>query len=45
MHRVWLVFFSLAVAFITIGLTSQRTFLYVGLGFLFVAIYRLARRS
>ena len=45
MRRIWLVFFALAIAFITIGLSGQRTFLYVGLAFMVIAILRLARRG
>jgi hypothetical protein len=43
MRRLWLVFFALAVAFITIGLSGQRNFLYAGIAFLVIALLRLAR--
>lgn len=45
MHRVWLVFFALAVAFITIGFSGQRTFIYIGIAFLAIAMLRWVRRS
>lgn len=44
MHRVWLVFFALAVAFITIGFSGQRTFIYIGIAFLVIALFRLIPR-
>jgi hypothetical protein len=43
MQRLWLVSFALAVAFITIGFSGQRTFLYVGIGFLILSLVRLLR--
>jgi hypothetical protein len=38
-------FFALSIAFIGIGITGQRTFLYVGFAFLALAIARLVRVS
>ena len=40
-----MVFFSIGIAFITIGIASNRTFLYVGLAFLALAIARLIRAA
>ena len=37
-------FIALAVAFITLGLTSNRVFIYVGVAFLVVALSRLLFR-
>lgn len=45
MHKSSIVFLILAVAFIVIGLSGQRVFLFVGLAFLVVAVLRsLPRR-
>ena len=41
--RPALAFFALAVAFIALGVTGNRTFLYVGLAFLAVALAVFAR--
>jgi hypothetical protein len=38
-------FFALAIAFIGIGISGQRTFLYVGTAFLVIAVLRLVRSS
>jgi hypothetical protein len=40
-----MVFFSIGIAFISIGLISNRTFLYIGIALLVLAIIRLARSS
>ena len=46
MHRSSIAFFILAMAFIVIGLSGQRVFLFVGVAFLVVAVLRsLPRRS
>jgi len=44
MRNAALVFLVLAVAFIAIGLAGQRTFIWVGLAFLVVAMLRLLPR-
>jgi len=41
--RAALPFIALAAAFITLGLTSNRVFLYVGVAFLAVGLAALAR--
>lgn len=46
MRNLAIVFMVLAIAFIAIGLSGQRTFIYVGIAFLVVAILRwLPRRT
>lgn len=45
MRTISMVLFSIAVAFICIGLTANRTFLYVGVAFMVMAIARLVRAS
>jgi len=42
--RASLPFIALAAAFITLGLTSNRVFLYVGIVFLVIGVAALARR-
>jgi hypothetical protein len=44
MRNAAVVFLILAIAFITIGLSGRRTFLFVGVAFLVVALLRWARR-
>jgi hypothetical protein len=43
MPKVSGAFFALAIAFIAIGLSGQRTFIYIGIVFLVVALLRLRR--
>lgn len=43
MRNVAIVFLVLAIAFITIGLSGRRTFLFVGVAFLVVALLRWRR--
>jgi len=43
MPKVSAAFLVLAIAFIAIGLSGQRTFIYVGIVFLVVALARLRR--
>jgi len=45
MRTISMVFFSIAIAFITIGLTANRTFLYVGIAFMVLAVARLVRAT
>jgi hypothetical protein len=46
MKKLSVVFLVLAIAFIVIGLSGQRAFIYIGIAFLAVAILRsLPRRS
>jgi len=40
-----MVFLILAIAFITIGLTGRRTFLFIGVAFLVVAFLRWRRQQ
>lgn len=40
-----MLFFSLAIAFIGIGITGQRTCLYIGIAFLVLAVLRLVRAA
>jgi hypothetical protein len=44
MRNVAMVFLVLGVAFIAIGLSGQRTFIYVGIAFLAVALLRFLPR-
>jgi hypothetical protein len=44
MRNIALVFLVLAIAFIAIGISGQRTFLFVGLAFLAVAMLRFLPR-
>lgn len=43
MRRVAMVFLILAIAFIAIGLSGRRTFIFVGITFLVVALLRWRR--
>ena len=43
MPKVSGAFLALAIAFIAIGLSGQRTFIYIGIVFLVVALLRLRR--
>ena len=43
MRHVPMVFLVLAIAFITIGLSGRRTFIFVGVAFLVVALLRWRR--
>jgi hypothetical protein len=43
MPKVSVAFFTLAIAFIAIGLSGQRTFVYIGIVFLVVALLRFRR--
>lgn len=43
MHRAAMVFLILAIAFIAIGISGRRTFLFVGIAFLVVALLRWRR--
>jgi hypothetical protein len=45
MRTVSLAFFALAIAFIGVGISGQRTFLYLGIVFLVLASLRLFRSS
>ena len=45
MRTIAMIFFSIGIAFVCIGLTANRVFLYVGLAFLILAIARLVRSS
>jgi hypothetical protein len=40
-----LAFFAIATAFLGIGISGQRTFIYVGIAFLIIAIIQLKRNS
>ena len=44
MRNIALVFLVLAIAFIAIGISGQRTFIFVGLAFLVVAMLRFLPR-
>ncbi|MDQ5844518.1 MAG: hypothetical protein M3539_04410 [Acidobacteriota bacterium] len=44
MRNVAMVFLVLGVAFIALGLSGQRTFIYVGIAFLAVALLRFLPR-
>jgi hypothetical protein len=43
MRTLSMAFFSIAIAFITIGISGQRTFLYIGIAFFVLAVLRLMR--
>jgi hypothetical protein len=43
MHRAAMVFLILAIAFIAIGASGRRAFLFVGIAFLVVALLRWRR--
>lgn len=43
MRNVAMVFLTLAIAFIAIGLSGRRTFIFVGVAFLVVALLRWRR--
>lgn len=43
MRNAAMVFLILAIAFITIGLSGRRTFIFVGIAFLVVALLRWRR--
>jgi hypothetical protein len=45
MRTLSMAFFAIAIAFIGIGITGQRTFLYVGITFLVLAVVRLLRSA
>src|SRR5258705_13670672 len=45
MRTASMVFFALAIAFIGIGISGQRTFLYIGIAFLVIAVLRLMRSN
>jgi len=44
MRRSYLAFFSMGVAFIGIGLSTQRSFLYIGLVFLIISLAVFLRK-
>ena len=44
MRNVGYVFLVLAIAFITLGISGNRTFIYVGIAFLFAGVLRLLAR-
>ena len=44
MRNAAMVFLILAIAFITIGLSGRRTFLFIGVAFLVVALLRWRRQ-
>jgi hypothetical protein len=45
MRKLYLGLFAIGVAFIGIGISGQRTFLYVGLLFLLMALFRFLRTA
>ena len=45
MRTASMAFFALAIAFIGIGITDQRTFLYVGIAFLVISVFRFIRAA
>ena len=45
MRTISMVFFSIGIALVTIGIARNRTFLYVGLAFLALAVARLVRAA
>jgi hypothetical protein len=44
MRKIGFVFLTLALAFIALGISGQRTFLYIGIVFLVIGILRLLPR-
>ena len=44
MRKIGYVFLTLAIAFIALGISGNRTFLYVGIAFLAIGILRLLPR-
>ena len=44
MRNIAFVFLVLAIAFIALGISGNRTFLYIGIAFLFVGFLRLLPR-
>ena len=45
MRTISMVFFSIAIAFLAIGISGQRTFLYIGIAFMVLAIARFVRAA
>jgi len=45
MRRAFMPFIALATAFIGIGISGQRVFLYIGIALLVFALYRYFRRD
>ena len=45
MRNAYLALFAIGIAFVTIGFSGQRTFIYIGLAFLLIAVIRLVRRT
>jgi len=45
MRRAFMPFIALATAFIGIGISGQRVFLYLGIALLLIALYRYLRRD
>jgi hypothetical protein len=43
MRTISMIFFSVAIAFLAIGISGQRAFLYIGIAFMVLAIARLVR--
>jgi hypothetical protein len=43
MRTLSMAFFSIAIAFLAIGISGHRTFLYIGIAFLVLAVLRLVR--
>lgn len=43
MRNAYIAFFALGIAFIAIGLSGQRTFIYIGIVFLVIALLRFRR--
>ena len=44
MRKIGYVFLTLAIAFIALGISGNRTFLYVGIAFLAIGLLRLLPR-